>query len=85
MSLDLRSLLLKKKKVCKMVCVGSVVFVFLYLSGTLFTLLVFNHDITTILLSVAVKIPVWEWSGSAGMGWSLALFLSLLPRSLQIT
>lgn len=40
-----------------MVCVGSVVFAFLYLSGTVFTLLVRNYDITSILLSVAVKNP----------------------------
>lgn len=46
-----------------MVCVGSVVFVFLYLSETLFTLLVYNYDITSILLSVAVKNPClgMEW------------------------
>lgn len=78
-----------------MVCVGSVVFVFLYLSETLFTLLVYNYDITSILLSVAVKNPClgMEWQcwlrtgtpKSECMGWSLALFLNLLPRSLQIT
>lgn len=43
-----------------MVCVGSVVFAFLYLSGTVFTLLVRNYDITSILLSVAVLVKNWD-------------------------
>lgn len=43
-----------------MVCAGSVVFAFLYLSGTVFTLLVRNYDITSILLSVAVLVKNWD-------------------------